>query len=50
MKNPFFEQEQVETISIPGQCCSFGGQDRCEEGIFRNWDGIGLHGNVFNQV
>ncbi|KAF3831377.1 hypothetical protein GH733_000189 [Mirounga leonina] len=50
MKNPFFGQEQVETISIPGQCCSFGGQDRCEEGIFRNWDGIGLVGNVFNQV
>lgn len=35
-KNPFFGQEQVETISIPGQCCSFGGQDRGKEGIFRN--------------
>jgi hypothetical protein len=23
MKNPFFGQEQVETISIPGQYCSF---------------------------
>lgn len=36
MKNPFFGQEQVETISIPGQCCSFGGQDKGKEGTFKN--------------
>ena len=24
MKNPFFGQEQAETIFIPGPCCSFG--------------------------
>lgn len=24
MKNPFFGKEQVETIFIPGPCCSFG--------------------------
>uniref|UniRef100_A0A8C0I7G1 Ig-like domain-containing protein n=1 Tax=Balaenoptera musculus TaxID=9771 RepID=A0A8C0I7G1_BALMU len=47
MKNPFFGQEQVETIFIPGQCCSFGGQDRSKEGIFRTWNGLDLLGVCF---
>lgn len=47
MKNPFFGQEQVETIFIPGQCCSFGGQDRSKEGIFMTWVGLDLLGVCF---
>lgn len=42
MKNPFFGQEQEATISIPGQCCSFWGQEKRKEGIFGTWDGIDL--------
>jgi hypothetical protein len=38
MKNPFFGQEQVETISIPGQYCSFWGQD----GVRRGYLGSGM--------
>lgn len=42
MKNPFFGQEQVETIFIPGQHCSFWRQDRSKEEMCGNWGGIGL--------
>lgn len=46
-EEPLLWKKAVQTISTPGQCCSFWGQEKSKEGIFEIWDEIGLYNVCF---